>query len=262
MSTSILGFCDLPPEIRLEIYRYCFIFDDKLRLTYISIPELHDLHVESQPPPVPEGSSQLLACSKLLLMEGRPVLYGENRFHFRQRYELEKFIQRIGGKEVAKYIKHVSLVLPSPCRRKQGKGKAQASRLARLCNVSTLSFTESLCLKRYSNRSYCEERDLIADPSEHNPFGNNKSFFLRRLPKASFLRSLLGQSPGVKTFLDVSFRNGSWIKPPTTEAGIVRRTIYVHFWRHLRYEIVWSGDRKAKPEFDLAFNKELQEDPR
>jgi hypothetical protein len=57
---SKLGFTDLPPELRIKVYRNLFVVE---RVPLVG--------------PYPKLSSQLLRCSKKCLAEGRPIMYKE-----------------------------------------------------------------------------------------------------------------------------------------------------------------------------------------
>jgi hypothetical protein len=84
-----LGFLDLPPELRLKIYRLCFILDHGFRLPKPSqMKKYLALSWQSEcirneaglRGRITEASSQLLRCCKTIQIEALQVLYGENLF--------------------------------------------------------------------------------------------------------------------------------------------------------------------------------------
>jgi hypothetical protein len=75
LETSRLGFADLPPELRIKVYRNLFVSE----LIWLGRLNL-------------ALSSQLLRCSKTCLVEGRPILYRENTFYAVRPREIPRFL--------------------------------------------------------------------------------------------------------------------------------------------------------------------------
>ena len=63
------GFLDLPTEIRLQIYRYCLVSEDPIRLYVFEFKRS-----------IPCYKNSLLLVSKKVGLEALDVLYGDNIF--------------------------------------------------------------------------------------------------------------------------------------------------------------------------------------
>lgn len=122
METAKIGLADLPAELRLKVYRNCFVVGiinlhtqahvhDSTHKCYkgcICRPELGE--IETIPPgrKTIRATAQLLRTCKLFYDEGLPILYGENTFYLYDGRGLNSFLMG-GGDKTASYIRSIML---------------------------------------------------------------------------------------------------------------------------------------------------------
>lgn len=93
---SKLGFLDLPPELRLKVYRSLFVADKFRFHMEATLYKFERQGTEDELIQIPSWKnvdSQFLRTCKLILHEGLPVLYEENVFAFTSVYALDNWTQ-------------------------------------------------------------------------------------------------------------------------------------------------------------------------
>ncbi|KAF2424248.1 hypothetical protein EJ08DRAFT_420153 [Tothia fuscella] len=101
-----LSFLDLPAELRVRIYRICFI-----------LGPIEILDISTNIPPDNEGyayhiisaSAQLLRTCKTCCIEGKAILYGENTYFFPYSASASYFLSRKPFSHELLTIKHVQI---------------------------------------------------------------------------------------------------------------------------------------------------------
>ncbi|KAJ5142557.1 uncharacterized protein N7515_001344 [Penicillium bovifimosum] len=97
MAPSLLS---LPRELRIEIFKYLLVQREPVEVVNVRNP--HRLE------------RNILYTNKLFLVEGRPLLYGHNRFHFGRRNSnllITKFLDAIGSIN-APYLRNIYMDFP------------------------------------------------------------------------------------------------------------------------------------------------------
>lgn len=94
---KLLGFTDLPAELRNKVYRYLFVTDRT-----IHFPDADNL----------SRSSQFLSTCKVVHSEGCSVLYGENEFKFERNHKTrgpfwDPVPKEIGYKDIRQFLKMI-----------------------------------------------------------------------------------------------------------------------------------------------------------
>ena len=140
-----LGFTDLPPELRLTVYRYLLVEDPESTTSYCNPLRF----------PVYQLSSQFLRTCRVVFNEGRPILYRENTISFYP-VGIRRFVARI-GKENVQLVQHIRIMLIDPLGMRELE--TDIKKLAELSGLRNISF--SLNLDRHSGRCQGVAGDLL-----------------------------------------------------------------------------------------------------
>lgn len=197
--TARLGFLDLPPELRLKVYRYLFV----LEIAYLQTPWTYEdsddglKESESSSGAVAEleksvptsynksaASPQLLQTCKLCLSEGLPVLYGENRLTFNSPTALRHFID-VWGNSVEASIK--CIVIESSYGNFRGFSPI-APHLKAMTNLQKFDFSWV----------HWVEREDLKMTLKKDVFLGRGSCIKANLPCHTFLKKLFGKRPHVE----------------------------------------------------------------
>jgi hypothetical protein len=99
-----LGFLDLPAELRLKIYRSCYVVDTVTLPREVLAKPRKDFTFGFGI----QASSQLLRSCMTCLREGIEILYGENAFLAPSPFGIRRFITTISPNSLV-HIKHLTL---------------------------------------------------------------------------------------------------------------------------------------------------------
>ncbi|QDS77214.1 hypothetical protein FKW77_002802 [Venturia effusa] len=252
IGTAKIGLADIPAELRLKVYRNCFVIGianlhrqghvhDSRSKCYkgcICYPDRTDIDTIGPGLKTIRATAQLLRACKLFYHEGLPVLYGENTFYIYDGHELNWFLIG-GGQRTAALIRSVML------RDAAGlTGGKRALNLSLLPNLQKLYIFGAAgewdrdavedCLPRrlWGSLELRAEPDQIVVPK-------------RKMPAVAFLQKLHAQYPSIQcgVFLSAELR---------TPIGLPS-----HRFALFHYKIISHGRRNNQRVFTTEYDPDF-----
>jgi hypothetical protein len=225
MGSVKVSILNIPPELRLKIYRYCFILeivtlkhpiDETMYMPFIDFSEEgkssngttnrrakskkafdeHQTRIKGYKKRN-ATSAQLLRTCKLCLGEGLPVLYGENELNFSSLSGLKHYL-RLWGNDVKALIKTLVVM-------EQGYGFRGSSPIAQHLNVMTsirrLDF-------HYQYKCFLQAEMTLKLDS----FLGQGYWIKRSLPCNTFLKKLFSKNPSIQSgvIMDIAKIEGAY----------------------------------------------------
>lgn len=234
METSKTSFLSFPPELRLKVYRNLFVVDKAWADRRFLQTAL---------------SSQLLRTCNLILLEGRPVLYGENTMAFSRAADLKHWLDRWSD-DVKSSIRLIIIGSRSWYYGLRGCSSL-IKHLSAMTSIRRIDFDVGQIFHTLDTRLY------------KDPFVDTRAHLEARMPCTTFLRQMFIKHPSIGSGLIVGYDTPS--DPYNVRidcspiAELLTDLLYQvrAIWKicHVRYKFVPDGEVKRMQRFFLALDE-------